>query len=350
MTTTTKAGRSRRKNFTGEKSVTANQVEQLTHLVEEYASRINASWQKLASSIIATARLCAEAQKGLMRPELDELKEKLNFPASTFSKLAKIGSSGLAELKDADRKLPPSLSILYELTHLGSADVKERIKRGKIHPQMKREDALALKGATKASMPEKPVPSYEDPVSMGEIFRPASMSKEKRDAFVAELKKLRKRYDYELIQPDHLVRHHEARRMDKVERRYQQLCKKRASEKLQRLVKERTGKKRQVGVPNWKAAGFGEEEVTLTVPCSRQDIDAVFGFLGIDDECEQLHRQAEREVSYDDKLARYDFFDIVDPNPPSVEEQAERKKEVLSRYRRDPEAMKQRRKKYEGFK
>jgi len=350
MSTNKKPTRSRRKNFAGEKSATTKKNEQLTHSIEEYASRINASWQQLASSIIATSRLCAEAQKGLMRPELDKLKEELHFSAATFSKLVKIGSSGLADLKDVDEKLPPSLSVLYELTHLGSADVTQRIKLGKIHSKMTREDALTLKGVSKVSMPEKRGPSYAEPVSMGEIFRSGSMINQDRDALVTELKKLRERFDYEVIQPDHLVLVHENRRMEKVERRYQQMCKKRAAEKLQQLVKERTGKKRVVGVPNWKVLDFGEEEVTLAVPCSQQDIDLVFECLGIEDECESLRRQAEREVPHDDKLDRYDFFDIDDPNRLSDEEQEELKKDVRSKYGRGLNARQKRRKSYEALK
>jgi len=350
MTKKSTTTRSRCKNFTGEKSATDEPSQQLTHSVEEFAVRINASWQKLASSIIATGRLCAEAQEGLMQPELDELKDRLNFCHATFSKLAKIGSSGLAQLKDADAKLPPSLSMLYELTHLGSADIMDRIKRGKIHPEMKRDNVLALNGKSKEPLPEKPVPTCEQPVSMGEIFRPASTNRLDRGAFIAALKLLREQFEYELLQPDYLVRLHETRRWIKIERRHQELCKKRAAEKLAQLVKERTGKKRVVGVPNWKAARFSEEEVTLFVPCSQEDIDSVFGFLGISDECEALREQAEREVPEDKALERYDFFDIVDPNPLTEEELDENRAKALLLLGGRRETIEDRRERFKDFK
>jgi hypothetical protein len=108
--------------------------------VRSYADRIDAHWQKLTASIMAVARVCAEANEALTANQKKELFKLLPFGHPTFSKLAQIGKDKRLQTAKVQKLLPPSFSAIYEATQLEDEDLKAAIKQEVITPKARRSD------------------------------------------------------------------------------------------------------------------------------------------------------------------------------------------------------------------
>lgn len=109
-------------------------------LVEEYRSKIEASWFKSTIGIIETCRHCAEAEAKLTSEQRKCLYDRLPFDRSWFQKLVKIGRDVRLQSSDIVRLLPASATTIYALAKLQDDDLSAALKSGIVRPGMTRCD------------------------------------------------------------------------------------------------------------------------------------------------------------------------------------------------------------------
>jgi hypothetical protein len=118
-----------------------------TRTWKDFVPLINSSyssWRKSVGDLIACGRHLVEAHKELSRDAFNAMvKSKLEFEASVARKLLRIAAN--ETLCAHVNKLPPHWSTLYYLSQLSESVLKAAFADGKIHPDMMRKDAIALK-------------------------------------------------------------------------------------------------------------------------------------------------------------------------------------------------------------
>jgi hypothetical protein len=122
---------------------TESQVEP-TLKIEEYRRRINSSCRKTMSDMFEVAALCCEAARSLSTSEVKKLlKSELMIDRSTFWKYVKIGND--QRIPDISAKLPPSPSIVYEVTQLDDEQLRKAVDTNVLHPKVRRSEIAALR-------------------------------------------------------------------------------------------------------------------------------------------------------------------------------------------------------------
>ena len=111
--------------------------------VIDRAHEINSSWKETTDGLLKTACLCATAYQELKPEEKRELMGKLDFSASTFSKLAKIGGNDRLHAITNRPLLPPNFSIMYEVVKLKDDERQAAADDGILNPGMTRADLVA---------------------------------------------------------------------------------------------------------------------------------------------------------------------------------------------------------------
>jgi hypothetical protein len=129
--------------------------------IEDYRQRINASCRKTMTDMFELAAVCREAAVSLSTAQLQELlKSELPIDRSTFWKYVKIARD--QRIPDISAKLPPSPSIVYEVTHLDDEQLRKAVDEHRIHPQVRRSEIAALRkqspkgGANAPNPPQVP--------------------------------------------------------------------------------------------------------------------------------------------------------------------------------------------------
>jgi DNA-directed RNA polymerase specialized sigma24 family protein len=137
-----------------------------------FADLINGAWSKTVEAILESSRYVLEAQNELPRGEFEAmLRLELAFDASVGRKLVRIAKNEVLSCAPG-HKLPPSWTILYELSKLDDDVLKAAIADGRVNPKMSRKDAIALRrpseeddNAGENSEPPSSPPS-SDPVAV----------------------------------------------------------------------------------------------------------------------------------------------------------------------------------------
>jgi hypothetical protein len=146
------------------------QVEQRTW--KYYAALINNAWRRGAADFIQTGRYLLEAKEELDRDQFEALvKLQLDFDASVARKLMCI--AGDRALCAHVHKLPPSWSVIYELSKLEDDTLEAAVADGRVNPKMQRRDAVALRKPLTESEdpppaepePAEPAPTESDPAA-----------------------------------------------------------------------------------------------------------------------------------------------------------------------------------------
>jgi hypothetical protein len=106
---------------------------QSTPKIEVYRQLINASYRKTTTHLFELAAVCREAADSLSTVQVKELlKSELLIDRSTFWKYVKIGND--QRIPDISAKLPPSPSIVYEVTHLDDEQLRKAVETNVLHP------------------------------------------------------------------------------------------------------------------------------------------------------------------------------------------------------------------------
>ncbi len=131
--------------------------------VDHFAASISAGWQKTTESIIAVAKLCAEAADKLSVEEKRYLVARLPFGESAFSKLSSIGKDKRLTEPNVVKLLPPSYSTIYEATHLTDDRLKAALNSNLLRPDASRAQISAFVknvSAIRSAAPISPKPGW----------------------------------------------------------------------------------------------------------------------------------------------------------------------------------------------
>jgi hypothetical protein len=129
-----------------------------SEVIDEFASRIAALWYRSTEAILETATACADAATRLNAGQKNMLLEKLPFGVSTFSKLVQIGAN--KRIPKIIKRLPPSMSTIYEVALLSNEQLKVGIETGIVSADATRDDIKLFREShepePKAGGPLKP--------------------------------------------------------------------------------------------------------------------------------------------------------------------------------------------------
>jgi hypothetical protein len=120
-----------------------------TATYEDFATRIQVSWQKRTSSIFVVAEACNEANTQLTGKSKKKLLDELPFSKATFVKLSQIG--GDQRLRGIAEQLPASFSIIYEITLLSDEQFEQAVASNKIRPKVQRNEIIKLRNLDEPS-------------------------------------------------------------------------------------------------------------------------------------------------------------------------------------------------------
>ncbi len=114
--------------------------------VDQLVDNITRTWSSMVSGIVNTGRLLAELKAQTEHGEwLNVVQERLPFGVDTAQKLMAIADHPVISNSERARFLPPRWSILAEMVRLDADTLDTAIRKGVIHPGMKREDLRALR-------------------------------------------------------------------------------------------------------------------------------------------------------------------------------------------------------------
>lgn len=127
-------------------------------LVEQFQFGIVASWKKVASSIVETARLLLQAEAQLDRAGFTAIRKHLVdngiMSETVISKLLKIARSAVLSAPDNVPLLPGSYATLYVLAGKNPDEVQDALSQGKISPLTQLKDVTDLFPATSGKVPK----------------------------------------------------------------------------------------------------------------------------------------------------------------------------------------------------
>jgi hypothetical protein len=300
-------------------------------LLKKCAEEINKSWRKTTDSVLETAKLCAETSKKLNDGEMHKLKGQLEFQASTFSKLVKIGSNALLQKDPVKTLLPPSYSIVYEVAKLKEADLQVAIKDGVINPGMSRSDLSAWLGK------QHPNTSKADdqrrPKIIATVQIPSDYDIQQLPLLEKALDKLRSQYGCELARP----RDPEAEAYNRMFARMNDYIRKEAKRFIAALKARRLqGFGKLSPAEKKKLWPFEDDEIAIAADAGWDDVKAALDVVGNADQFERIR---------DEALRLYDVPEnVVSTHPPEkpedVVEQLREVNELLRKRnggKRDPE-------------
>lgn len=141
--------------------------------IDQLVTDINSTWSSMVSGIVRTGRLLVELKNQTEHGEWEGLvASRLPFGVNVALRLMQIASHPILSNPERAADLPPRWSILAEMVRLDSDTLETAIRKGVIHPGMKREDLRALRFVPRlpgdaSSVPDTPdepppAPSVED--------------------------------------------------------------------------------------------------------------------------------------------------------------------------------------------
>jgi len=84
--------------------------------IAKYVDAISGNWRRGVEAFLEIARLCAEAEERLDTAQQAELKAKLPFGATTFSKFRQIGLDARLRKPEVQLLLPAAYTTIYAIT------------------------------------------------------------------------------------------------------------------------------------------------------------------------------------------------------------------------------------------
>ncbi|MDU8946116.1 DUF3102 domain-containing protein [Ovoidimarina sediminis] len=119
--------------------------------VSQWSHAIRARWQDSVDAILDVGRMLTEAKANLPHGQFGRLfaednPERLPFTDATARKLMAISRHAALGNRAHVHALPPAWGTLYELSKLPEDKLEGAFSAGLIHPEMERQDAVALVG------------------------------------------------------------------------------------------------------------------------------------------------------------------------------------------------------------
>lgn len=131
--------------------------------VSQLVDKIAWTWSSMVSSIVETGRLLIQLKRETDHGQWMKLcEDKLPFGDVTARKLMAIAEHPVISNRSHINDLPPRWSILAEMVRLDADTIETAIRKGVIHPGMKREDLRALRFLPRAPGDASTVPDYAD--------------------------------------------------------------------------------------------------------------------------------------------------------------------------------------------
>jgi hypothetical protein len=160
----------------GKAAATAKPGNKPAKTVKQWAEDITSLWRRSIETIIEVSQRLREAKRDLGKDwkKLFDDPSLLPFDEATASKLSAIAQC--EGLISRVKLLPASYSTLYELTELTDINLAKAFKKGDIHPNMTRRDALEVVEKYQPKV-EEPEPEAEEEDEGEEDNEPAPKSK-----------------------------------------------------------------------------------------------------------------------------------------------------------------------------
>lgn len=290
---------------------------------DQFSKKITAAWQGSLAAILKVAQLCADADKAVPRSEKTAFIASLPFSRPTFSKLVAIGKDRRLYAKELRKQLPPSFSVLYEITHLKDGVLYPALNNGTINPEVSRTDVLRLSTAH-----SKSAEGVDPTAFFAEVRLPLDFPVKDQIALNDELVQLVAKYSAAgaaIIRPRDTPGYQKALAQweGAISRREQQVVL-----KMRQLLNAHFREmKRKAGVgflkrdhpphPKW-AYDWSEYYIEINDPDLRAKIDQVIQTMGEDVAFyEKFRERAESSVPYtsiekcEDRLRSYGFSEAT---------------------------------------
>ncbi len=150
-----------------------------TASVDGLLTEITRTWSGMVSGIVRTGNLLIELKSQTGHGEWESLVEaRLPFGVNVALRLMQIASHPILSNPERAADLPPRWSILAEMVRLDADTLDTAIRKGVIHPGMKREDLRALRFPARApgdasAIPDAPAepPPEPDVADMAHAWR-----------------------------------------------------------------------------------------------------------------------------------------------------------------------------------
>jgi hypothetical protein len=118
-----------------------------TRTVKEWRAYISEPWQKAVESIVETGLRLIQAKENVEHGEwLKIFEENKPFSVNTAQRLMIVAKNNILANAAHAQHLPPSWYTLYELSIIPEHQLLKMIQDGKIHSELTRSEAEALKG------------------------------------------------------------------------------------------------------------------------------------------------------------------------------------------------------------
>jgi archaellum component FlaC len=263
--------------------------------LDDYRLRIEANWQKITTSIVAVAKACAEANDTLSASEKKMLLEQLPFGQAVFSKLAAIGNDKRLHKSQILKSLPPSYSIIYEVTHLGDKELNAAVAHKTITPSASRSEIVLLRKVGKGAQrkPRSANNTSDKFAFFADIRLPIGLKKERVREINRFLVQLEQNDGAKITRSIDLPKY--AQLMDRYESGQSKYYD-RVLLAMRSLLKNDISKLKTHIQHGKKTTGFISEEINLIVPQHELDerIHEVLKTLGRESDYDDLRKKAER--------------------------------------------------------
>ena len=123
----------------------ASRADEAPQTRQEWAAKITSTYRRSIEAMIATGRYLIAAKDSLAHGEFGKMFENKEVPFCARHGQRFIAIASDERITTHVSHLPCDILAVYELTRLSEAEFSEALTAGKIHPEMTRADAEALR-------------------------------------------------------------------------------------------------------------------------------------------------------------------------------------------------------------
>ena len=267
--------------------------------VIDRAHEINASWKQTTDGLLKTACLCATAHQELKPDEKKELMGQLDFSASTFSKLAKIGSKDQLHAIPIRPLLPPNFSIMYEVAKLKDDERQAAADDGILNPGMTRADLTAWLSRRRAQ--GKPSGVSQPKKLIAKLEVPEDYDANLQAKLLESLEKLKAKYHFDMEKPADPTE----KAFNRIAQQIDDFIRKEARRFIKQLKQTRMralkGLSKEEKEQRW---GFKWDEIDIPNDASWDDVQRALEVVGCPDQFDRIRDEALRLHGLPEEMVR----------------------------------------------